>query len=319
MLTNLSTDCDLIIVGGGPAGLAASVYAASEGLKTTLLERLPRLGGQAASSSRIDNYLGFPKGISGADLIKRAEQQAKNFGVRHVFGSATSLHTQGEFRLVQSEGGQILVCKSILLALGVQYRKLSIPGIESFGVFYGANPTEAPKWEGRTVAIVGGANSAGQAAVHFAKYAQKVLMITRSPLEKSMSRYLIDRIGSNSGIELIQGEIDSIESIPDDGMLLNIQGSVKPVDGTFIFIGATPQTEWVPVVKEDHGFILTGNDLLKIISNGFSDRMPFGHETSMAGVFCAGDVRFGSTKRVAGAAGEGAAAVAEIHQYLARG
>lgn len=305
-LANIKADCDVAIVGGGPAGLAAAVYAASEGLSTTLIERLPMLGGQAGTSSHIANYLGFPRGISGEQLIKRASQQARKFGVRTRFGRVIALHTQDRIKLLQFEDGRILACRACIIATGVQYRVLDIPGVNRFGVFYGAHPGEARKWSGKRVAIIGGANSAGQAAVHFAKAECSVTLLARSPLVGGMSTYLITTIKGFPLIEVKEGvQVTAIDQIPDDGLKLSLtQDGSLDADGVFIFIGAVPKTEWLPCQKDKHGFLMTGLD-------GSS------HETSIYGVFAAGDVRSGSTKRVSSATGEGAAAVAEVHRYLA--
>lgn len=302
-------DCDLFIIGGGPAGLAASVYAATEGLKTTIVER-GVLGGQAGASSHIANYLGFPKGISGAQLAKRAVTQARACGVSFISDHVTGLAVDGSRKLVQLRSGRIAACKAVLITTGVQYRQLTIPGIHSFGVFYGANPEQAAQWKGKTVTVIGGANSAGQAAVHFAGYAATVHVLSRSPLDKLMSTYLITEFKQRRNIVVIEGvSIASIASAGAGQELTLSDGRALLTDGTFIFIGAEPKTDWCPVGKDEKGFICTGLDVTSRIAQPL--------ETSVPGVFAAGDVRKSLIKRVATAVGEGAAAIAQIHQYLA--
>lgn len=299
--------CDLLVIGGGPAGLAASVYAASEGLRTTIIER-SALGGQASTSSKIANYLGFPSGVSGADLAKRAVRQAKQFGVNCINDAVVGMAPDGAFRLVQRASGVVTRCKACLITTGVRYRTLSVPGIQTFGVFYGANPHEAPSYAGKRVVIVGGANSAGQSAVCFAAHAADVVVLSRSPLVKSMSKYLIDEITAQPNIRVLEGaELAEVVSSADDPrkhVLLKDGRDITNVSGVFIFIGAEPATDWMPVAKDSRGFILTGE----------AGRLPF--ETSLPGVFAAGDVRSKSIKRVATAVGEGAAALSHIHTYL---
>lgn len=301
-------DCDLIIVGGGPAGLAASVYAQSEGLATTVVER-GQLGGQAGTSSHIANYLGFPNGISGQQLAERAVKQARKFGVLFEQDSVTGLAVDGVHKLVQFASGRIRVCKAVLLASGVQYRRLTVPGINCFGVFYGSNPREVAQWTGKRVVVVGGANSAGQAAVALAGYASHVTMLSRSPLVKSMSQYLAHLIVAHTNIEVLEGaELAQIIPVATGQALTLADGRTLTSDAVFVFIGAEPKTDWLPVQKDSKGFVLTGLDL-------GAGAQPL--ETSLAGVFCAGDVRHSTIKRVATAVGEGAAAIAQIHQYLA--
>jgi len=301
---NLECDCDFIIVGGGPAGLAAAVYAQSEGLSTTIVERLPKLGGQAGTSSLIENLIGFPNGISGHELMTRSVRQAKKFGVNIVHGSVEQLAPDGDQRLIQLETGEVLRARTVLIACGVQYRKLLIPGCEkTFGVFYGANPQEMPKWTGKRVAIIGGANSAGQAARGFARRGALVTMFSRSPLVKSMSTYLVEAIREEAQVHVVEGELPlGIEQVDRVKVGLTTNSDAGGVyDGLFVFIGAEPRTSWLPVVKDDHGFIITRDSF----------------ETSIPGVFAAGDVRANRSKRVATALGEGAAAVSQVHQYLA--
>ena len=324
---------DLAIVGGGPAGLAAAVYGASEGLKTVMLEgEAP--GGQAGLSSRIENYLGFPSGLSGGDLARRAVTQARRFGVEilspvHV----TSLTTDGTYRFLELGNGTKISSHAIVLATGVQWRKLDVPGMDRLqdaGIYYGAASTEALSCNGEDVYIVGGANSAGQAAMFFSKHAKRVIMLVRGPsLAATMSQYLIDQISQTPNIQLevnthvtaVHGE-DHLEEI---SLLCEKTGECSQVRASalFIFIGAEPKTDWLngTVERDAKGFILTGNDLMKDGKPPKSwdvDRDPYLLETSVPGVFAAGDVRFGSAKRVASAVGEGSVAVQFVHQHLAK-
>lgn len=322
---------DLIIVGAGPAGLAAAVYGASEGLSTALIEQ-EAPGGQAGTSSRIENYLGFPAGLSGADLARRAVEQATRFGVEIIMPQEVkSVRVQDSYRFVTLSDGTELSCHTLLIATGVSYRKLDVPGIEQLtgaGVYYGAAMTEAIYSRGSDVYIVGGANSAGQASIYFSKYANCVTLIVRgNSLAKDMSQYLINEIAATkninvltfSGVVEVQGET-SLEAIT----IANNQTGEKqtvPAKALFIFIGAMPRTEWLAgiVERDSQGFILSGPAL---ISDGHRpqgwtpDRDPFLLETSVPGIFVAGDVRSGSVKRVASGVGEGAMAVQFIHHYL---
>lgn len=300
----MSRTCDLCVIGGGPAGLAASIYAASEGLHTVIIES-HKVGGQAGNSSKIANYPGFSKGISGGDLTARAQKQARSFGVQFLTGKAVALASDGRTRLVQLQGGQVHECRALLLCTGVQYRKLDVPGVETFGVFYGSNPHEAAAYAGKHVVVVGGANSAGQAAVHLAKWASDVTILSRSELTKSMSAYLIDELHAASNVHLEEGA--TMRSIAPAGLgqLVTLNDSRElHSSGIFVFIGAEPLTGWMALQKDDKGFIQTGLAGLPL-------------ETSMAGVFAAGDVRASSIKRVATAVGEGASAVTQVHHYLA--
>ena len=321
---------DVVIVGAGIAGLAAAVYATSEGLKTIVIEpEAP--GGQAGSSSRIENYLGFPSGLSGADLARRAYVQASRFGTEFLTQRATSLRTEAHYHIIQLADGREISCHVALIAVGVDYRKLDIPGLEQFtgaGVYYGAAMAEAISCRNEDIYIIGGANSAGQAAMHFSKYAHKVTMLVRGEsLEKSMSKYLIDQIAATSNIE-VQTRAE-VKEVQGNGRLeclkvRNSQGEcVCAASSLFIFIGAAPQTGWLPegVMRDPNGFILSGPDLMmegKMPKIWKEDRPPYLLETSTPGIFVAGDVRHGSIKRVASAVGEGSISVQFMHQYLAR-
>lgn len=321
---------DLVVVGAGPAGLAAAVYGASEGLRTLVIEpEAP--GGQAGSSSKIENYLGFPAGLSGAELARRAFVQASRFGVEFVTQRAASIRSQNSYHFVGLPDGREVSSHAVLLAVGVSYRRLDVPGIDGLtgrGVYYGAALAEAQACSKEHVFIVGGANSAGQAAMHFAKYAARVTMLVRAEsLEKSMSKYLIDQIASTSNIE-VEPYSEVVETVGDGRLdclrVRNRQGeSVRPATGLFIFIGAAPHTDWLPeaVMRDDKGFVLTGPDLRidgRMPRGWKEDREPFLLESSVPGLFAAGDVRHGSVKRVASAVGEGSISVQFIHQYLAR-
>jgi thioredoxin reductase (NADPH) len=324
---------DLVIVGGGPAGLAAAVYGASEGLSTVIVER-DAPGGQAGLSSRIENYLGFPSGLSGADLTRRAVAQARRFGAEILAPQHTvSVRSEGPYRIVKLADDSELSCHALMVATGVQWRKLDIPGmarLQGAGVYYGAGPAEAISCRDEEVYVVGGANSAGQAAMNFSRYARRVVMLVRGPgLGASMSRYLIDEIGHTSNIEVQTGarlvEVHGEARLEAISIRCDATGSVDrvPASALFIFIGAEPSTEWLDgfVERDERGFLLTGSDLLK---NGERprgwqlDRDPGLLETSVPGVFAVGDVRHGSVKRVASGVGEGSIAIQFVHQYLAR-
>lgn len=321
---------DLVVVGAGPAGLGAAVYAASEGLSTLILEP-DAPGGQAGSSSRIENYLGFPSGITGADLARRAHVQATRFGAEFLTQQATGIRAEGDYRYVQMADGREVSCRVCLLAMGVRYRKLGAKGIAELtgkGVYYGAALVEARSCMDEEVYVVGGANSAGQAAMHFAKFARKVTMLVRaSSLEQSMSKYLIDQIAGTSNI-VVETHTEVLEVCGGDRLeAVRLRGpegeAVRPASALFIFIGAAPQTDWVPgsVMRDSNGFVLTGPDMREqALAAGMwkEEREPYLLETSTAGIFAAGDVRYGSVKRAATAVGEGAIAVQFVHQYLAR-
>ncbi|TCK75392.1 FAD-dependent oxidoreductase [Acidipila rosea] len=321
---------DLAIIGAGPAGLAAAVYGASEGLKTLVIEpEAP--GGQAGSSSRIENYLGFPSGLSGADLARRAYVQASRFGAEFLTQRATSLRMKNDYRYVVLGDGREVACRVAMIGVGVDYRRLSIPGIDQLtgaGVYYGAAMTEALSCRDEEIFLVGGANSAGQAAMHFAKYARKVTMLVRGEsLEKSMSKYLIDQIADTPNID-VETHSQVVEVFGEQRLecirVRNPQGETqRQASALFIFIGAAPQTEWLPdtIMRDPYGFILSGPDLRiegRLPRIWKEDRDPYLLETSTPGVFVAGDVRHGSVKRAASAVGEGSIAVQFMHQYLAR-
>jgi thioredoxin reductase (NADPH) len=317
---------DLVIVGGGPAGLAAAVYGGSEGLKTVLVER-EAPGGQAGQSSRIENYLGFPAGLSGSDLARRATDQARRLGAELLtVQDAAGLRVEGAGRLVELTGGGTLSANCVLVASGVSYRHMDAPGFDKFtgaGVYYGAAMTEARSCEGQHVVIVGGANSAGQAAVYFSGYAGKVTMLVRADtLVKSMSHYLIEQIDGLPNVDVRT----STRAVAADGdgrleriRIRNPDGSeeTEEVDACFVFIGAAPRTDWLEgvVARDERGFVLAGPE---VRDRGWAlKRDPYVLETSVPGVFVAGDVRSRSIKRVASAVGEGSMAVSLIHEYLA--
>jgi thioredoxin reductase (NADPH) len=326
---------DLIIVGGGPAGLAAAVYGASEGLSTLLIERQAP-GGQAGMSSNIENYLGFPSGLSGSNLARRAVAQAARFGAEILAPQeVSSLRVDGPYRIVKLNDGTEISCHALLIAFGVSYRELKdVKGIERLtgsGVYYGASMVEALSCKGEDVFMVGGANSAGQAALYFSKYAKTVTLVVRGDsLSKSMSHYLIHQIHETSNIHvLLNSKVTEVrgENKLEFITIANDQtGQLQtfPSHGLYIFIGAVPHTDvLVGLIERDaNGFILTGPDL---IHNGHKypqgwtlDRQPFLLETNIPGIFAAGDVRHGSMKRVAASVGEGSIAVQLVHQYLKR-
>ncbi len=322
---------DLVIVGSGPAGLAAAVYGASEGLRTVLIER-EAPGGQAGTSSRIENYLGFPVGLSGADLARRGVAQAKRFGVEILSPQeVTGIRVDGPYRIIALADGTELRCHALLIATGVSYRRLDVPGMEKLteaGVYYGAAMTEALSCRDSDVYIVGGANSAGQAAMYFSRYASNVVMLVRGDsLEKGMSQYLVDQIHATenihvrlctSVIEVKGGEC--LETITIADAKTGEQQTV-PASALFIFIGAMPRTDWVGdlLARDEQGFLLTGPDLVRDgkAPRGWTlSRAPFLLETNVPGIFVAGDVRHGSVKRVASGVGEGSIAIQFVHRYL---
>ena len=324
---------DFVIVGGGPAGLAAAVYGASEGLKTLLVERSAP-GGQAGMSSRIENYLGFPSGLTGGDLARRAFTQAKRFGAEILSPQeAVGLRVDGPYRFVKLRDGSEISCHALLIASGLSWRRLDIPGIESLqeaGVYYGAAMTEAQLCAGEDVYVIGGANSAGQAAVYFSKFAKTVTILVRADsLEKGMSQYLIDQIGQ---VENIRVETQSeVVEVHGDGHLESItianrdsdETRTVPTSALFIFIGAVPCTGWLrgKLPMDERGYLLTGSWLPKDedrVKGWKEDRDPFLFESVIPGVFAAGDTRYASIKRVASAVGEGSITVQMVHQYLSK-
>jgi thioredoxin reductase (NADPH) len=324
---------DLAIVGGGPAGLAAAVYGASEGLRTVIIER-EAPGGQAGLSSRIENYLGFPSGLTGLDLARRAVAQARRFGVEILSPQeAVGMRAEGPYRYLKLSDGSEISCHALLLAMGVQWRTLDVPGIDHLqgaGVYYGGGTSEALACKGETVYIIGGANSAGQAAMHFSKFAGKVVMLVRGvSLAATMSHYLIEQIEKTPNIEVWARA--SVVEVEGETRLTGItvecspSGERKklPATSLFIFIGAQPRTEWLgdAIERDERGFILSGPDLLRAGKRPASwtlDRDPGLLETNVPGIFVVGDVRHGSVKRVASGVGEGAVVVQFMHQYLAK-
>ncbi len=333
---------DLIIVGAGPAGLASAVYGASEGLRTLLIERNAP-GGQAGTSSRIENYLGFPTGLSGDDLARRAVVQAQRLGAEILSPQEVSgIRIQDNYRIVELKNGEEIGCHAVILALGVSWRRLKVPGIERLngaGVYYGAAKTEALSCANEHVYVVGGANSAGQGAMYFSKYASQVTMLVRGDsLTKSMSQYLIDQIEATPNID-VRVHTSVIEAKGDNNLeALVIEnsrtGEIETVstNALFIFIGAVPHTDWLEglIERDDRGFVLTGQDLPRVDRlhaqrdrcsenrpKGWTlERAPYLLETNVPGIFAVGDVRHDSIKRVASSVGEGSICVRFVHQYL---
>ena len=323
---------DVIVIGAGPAGLACALYCSTEGLRTVLVER-EAAGGQAGLSSRIENYLGFPSGLSGADLARRGVAQVKRFGTELLAPArATKLTADGEYRIVTLEDGKELVAHSVVIASGVQWRLLDIPGMEPLtgaGVYYGAATTEASSCEGEDVYIVGGANSAGQAAVHFSEVARSVTMLVRADsLSKSMSYYLSERIKEIPNIVVIPNA--EVARVDGDGRLSKIfiqrhdlkQLEERNAGALFVFIGAEPHTQWLDgtLVRDNKGFLITGLNLLKggkRPAEWKPQRDPYLLETSMPGVFAVGDVRDGAVRRVANSVGEGSIVLYFIRQHMA--
>jgi thioredoxin reductase (NADPH) len=328
-----TTFYDLAIVGGGPAGLAAAVYGASEGLHTVMVER-EAPGGQAGMSSRIENYLGFPTGLSGGDLARRAVVQARRFGVEILSPQeATHLRTEGPYRIVKLADGSEISCHALIVSTGVQWRRLEAPGIDRLqgaGVYYGGGATEALSCKGEIVYVIGGANSAGQAAMNFAKYAERVVLLVRGDsLSSTMSQYLIDQVEHTENIQIWShasvAEVHGDTHLEEISVLCSDTKKIErvPAGSMFIFIGALPRTDWLDhtIMRDDRGFILTGPDLMQggeRPKGWTADRDPFLLETSVPGVFAVGDVRHGSVKRVASGVGEGSVAVQFIHQYLSK-
>lgn len=321
---------DLCIVGAGPAGLAAAVYAASEGLQTVVVER-DAPGGQAGQSASIENYLGFPKGLSGADLTHRAVAQASRFGAEMVLArDVVGFETRGPVRAVLLDGSADIEARAVLVATGVSYRRLEAPGLDGAlgrGIYYGATAGEASQTSGADVYVVGAANSAGQAALNFARYAKRVVLVVRgATLEASMSQYLVSRVLTAANIDVRlqtevvgargNGHLEAV-TLADRGA-----GTEEEVETSwlFVFIGASPRTDWLgdAVVRDGRGFVVTGPDLPPGPIMGWPlERGPYALETSVPGVFAAGDVRLDSMKRVASAVGEGAMSVYLVHRYLA--
>ncbi len=324
---------DMAIVGGGPAGLAAAVYGASEGLKTVMIER-EAPGGQAGMSSRIENYLGFPSGLSGSDLARRAVAQAQRFGVEILSPvEVVGVRTEGSYRIIKLADGSEISCHALMISTGVQWRKLEAEGIarlQGAGIYYGGGATEAMSCKGEIVYVVGGANSAGQAAMNFAKYADRVVILVRGDsLASTMSQYLIDQIKETPNIQ-VWAHASVVEShgethLEEISVLCSDTGKIErvPASSMFIFIGALPRTDWLGdlVERDERGFILTGPDLIRDGQHpkGWAlERDPFLLETNVPGIFAVGDVRHGSVKRVASGVGEGSVAVQFIHQYLSK-
>src|SRR6202047_224176 len=327
-----TTFYDLAIVGAGPAGLAAAVYGASEGLHTVMVER-EAPGGQAGMSSRIENYLGFPAGLSGGDLARRAVVQARRFGVEIIAAEASGIRTEGPYRIIQLADGSEFSCHALMIATGVQWRRLDAPGIDRLqgaGVYYGGGGTEALSCKGELVYVIGGANSAGQAAMNFAKYADRVVIVVRgSSLSSTMSQYLIDQVKETPNIQLWPhaslSEVHGETHLEEISVLCSDTNKIErvPASAMFIFIGALPRTDWLAGVleRDERGFLLTGPDLMRggERPKGWTqDRDPFLLETNVPGIFAVGDVRHGSIKRVASGVGEGSVAVQFIHQYLSK-
>jgi len=312
---------DVLIIGAGPGGLAAAVYGASEGLRTAVLEQ-EAIGGQAGSSSLIRNYLGFPRGVSGTELAVRAVQQAAMFGAEVVYGQATGIAAVGADRIVSLADGGRITSRAVVIATGVSYRRLGIPSLESrvgVGVFYGAASSEAPALRGQEVYVVGGANSAGQAALHLAKYASRVTLVVRgSTLRATMSDYLIRQIAAADTIDVRC--LTEVVEATGEGRLTGLvlrdsetgDTSTVAAAAVFILIGTEPHTGWLPtdIHRDEHGYVRTGTQVTA------HRRPPAPFETSMPGVFAVGDVRSGSVKRVASSVGEGSVAIRQIHDYL---
>ena len=320
---------DVVIVGGGPAGLAAAVYGASEGLKTLLVEQ-EAPGGQAGTTSRIENYLGFPSGLSGADLARRALAQARRLGAEILSpDEVTGIRREDPYRVVTLAAGGEVSCHTVVVATGVAYRQLQIPGaaeLAGAGIYYGAATTEAVLYRGKQVGVVGGGNSAGQAAVYLARFAERVVLMVRTPALSAMSQYLIDQMAAIPNIEIrFETEVTAVHG---EGHLaaLTVTGpggsEELPLAAAFVFIGQQPRTDWLEgiVVRDPSGFVLTGAELLqggKPPAGWGIAREPFLLESSLPGVMAVGDVRYRSIKRIASAVGEGSMSVAFVHQYLA--
>ncbi|HKJ81494.1 MAG TPA: FAD-dependent oxidoreductase, partial [Ignavibacteriaceae bacterium] len=323
---------DVVIIGAGPAGLAAAVYGGTEGLKTLMIEKKAP-GGQAGTSSRIENYLGFPSGLSGADLTRRALAQAYRFGVELLSPSQViDINIKDNYKILSLSNGTEIKTHTIIISTGVDYRTLDVKGINELtgaGVYYGSATAEAHSCKGKNVFIVGGGNSAGQAAMYLSGFAENVfIVIRRKSLDSTMSRYLIDQINKTKNISVIPSSNiveakgkNSLECVALENIETGRQ-KVSEASALFIFIGARPETEWIKlnILKDSKGFIETGRESLKY--ENFKkiwklDRDPYLLETCIPGIFCAGDVRAGAMNRVASAVGEGAMAVKLVHEYLA--
>ncbi len=328
------THYDVAVIGGGPAGLAAAVYGASEGLKTVLIERVAP-GGQAGTSSRIENYLGFPAGVSGDELSLRARQQAMRFGAELIVARhAVAVETAALPHTVVLDGDDRVTASSVVVATGVEWRRLTVPGIDTLlnrGVYYGAAQTEAAAVRGQSVYLIGGGNSAGQAAMLFANYAERVTLLVRGPaLAASMSQYLIDQLATKANIFIeTMSEVSAVEGTDclEFVTIANHERDSRErhaCAGLFVFIGARPETDWLPasVIRDEWSYVCTGRDVMDLLAAGRKsdwplERDPFLLETSTPGIFAVGDVRHGSIKRVAASVGEGSMAIAFVHQYLA--
>ncbi|MGZ4259217.1 MAG: FAD-dependent oxidoreductase [Solirubrobacteraceae bacterium] len=321
--------CDLVVVGGGPAGLSAALYGASEGLDTQAIDAVA-FGGQASTSARIENYLGFPTGISGSELTARASLQAKRFGARlMVPAEATALSRENGHFSIELNTGEVVNGRTLIVATGARYRRLPVPRLEEYegvGVYYAATQSEAQMCADDPVLVVGGGNSAGQAAMFMSQHAASCrLMIRGADLGKSMSRYLVDEIESNDRVEVVTHH-EVVELKGDQELEAVVVTDTRtgehrelPVKALFVFIGASPHTEWLRghVAMDEHGFLLTGSDVQDEQLSGFNGERPYFLETSQAGIFAVGDVHSGSVKRVASAVGEGSMAVRLVHQRLA--
>ena len=321
---------DLVIAGAGPSGLAAAVYGASEGLRTLLLDRHSP-GGQAGTSSRIENYLGFPAGVSGSELTRRAVAQAQRLGAEFLVPvEVAAADIDGAYKHLTLSDGRTVVTRTLLAATGMAYRQHPAAGIEAHtgaGVYYGAATTEAPVFTGQRVLVVGGGNSAGQAAMHLSRYAREVqIVVRRDSLRDTMSHYLIEQIEQTANIRLRTGT--DLERVEGDGHVESVRlvsdgiAVDEPMDAVFVFIGTRPRSDWLPagVVRDDKGFVTTGRDLVadpRFARVWKERREPMALETSVPGVFAAGDVRSGAMNRVASAVGEGSMVVRFVHEYLA--
>jgi thioredoxin reductase (NADPH) len=321
-----SAEYDTVIVGAGPAGLAAAVYGASEGLRTIVIER-EAPGGQAGTSSRIENYLGFPSGVSGDELASRALQQARRLGAE-ILVTRSLTRIDAATREVHLDGGDVLLARTIILACGVAWRHLATDGFDRLagkGIFYGAARSEAASTHGLDIHIIGAGNSAGQAAMFFSSHARSVTIVYRGEsIEKSMSRYLVDQLGTRANIHVLcRAEVvaahgdGSLEEIDIRGTATGETARVAS-GGLFIFIGADAETGWLPpeIALDARGYVLTGPDV-RAAGHWQLERDPYLLETSVAGIFACGDVRFSPVKRVASAVGEGSMAIAFVHQHLA--